>query len=218
MTESAPGRAPDRAARRAGGEPGRARRADLGFQQLSELIGEPGIEILGPLPPEIQALTIFSAGAVQRVSSSARLHAPSSPIWLPLKPATQNDAMAWSRHDCVARQKSKGGRKRKGDLSHERQARRARRDRPRWRRTRMSRIASAQGFSAVLSEEFSISDLRSRRLGRSTALDAASGHLAQRDRAWSLGRRCKNRWGPSPTFSAREFISFSASSGVWSSL
>jgi molybdate transport system substrate-binding protein len=36
--------------------------ADLGFQQLSELIGQPGIEILGPLPPEIQALTIFSAG------------------------------------------------------------------------------------------------------------------------------------------------------------
>jgi molybdate transport system substrate-binding protein len=36
--------------------------ADLGFQQLSELIGQPGIEILGPLPPEIQAVTIFSAG------------------------------------------------------------------------------------------------------------------------------------------------------------
>ena len=25
--------------------------ADLGFQQLSELIGQPGIEIAGPLPP-----------------------------------------------------------------------------------------------------------------------------------------------------------------------
>ena len=42
--------------------------ADLGFQQLSELIGQPGIEVLGPLPPEIQAVTIFSAGLVQRVS------------------------------------------------------------------------------------------------------------------------------------------------------
>jgi molybdate transport system substrate-binding protein len=36
--------------------------ADLGFQQLSELIDEPGIEVLGPLPPQIQAVTIFSAG------------------------------------------------------------------------------------------------------------------------------------------------------------
>ena len=36
--------------------------ADLGFQQLSELIDQPAIEIAGPLPPEIQAVTVFSAG------------------------------------------------------------------------------------------------------------------------------------------------------------
>ena len=36
--------------------------ADLGFQQLSELIGQPGIEVVGALPPEIQAITVFSAG------------------------------------------------------------------------------------------------------------------------------------------------------------
>jgi molybdate transport system substrate-binding protein len=36
--------------------------ADLGFQQLSELLHVPGIEIVGPLPPGIQAVTVFSAG------------------------------------------------------------------------------------------------------------------------------------------------------------
>lgn len=36
--------------------------ADLGFQQLSELVGQPGIEVIGSLPPEIQAVTLFSAG------------------------------------------------------------------------------------------------------------------------------------------------------------
>jgi molybdate transport system substrate-binding protein len=48
--------------------------ADLGFQQLSELIGEPGIAIVGPLPPEIQALTVFSAGvsATSREPEAAR--------------------------------------------------------------------------------------------------------------------------------------------------
>ena len=48
--------------------------ADLGFQQLSELIGQPGIEIVGPLPPEIQALTVFSAGvsATSREPEAAR--------------------------------------------------------------------------------------------------------------------------------------------------
>ena len=40
----------------AGGE------ADFGFQQLSELLGQPGIEIAGSLPPAIQAVTVFSAG------------------------------------------------------------------------------------------------------------------------------------------------------------
>jgi len=36
--------------------------ADLGFQQMSELLHVPGIEILGSLPPEIQSVTIFTGG------------------------------------------------------------------------------------------------------------------------------------------------------------
>jgi molybdate transport system substrate-binding protein len=35
--------------------------AELGFQQLSELMHLPGIDLLGPLPPEIQLMTTFSA-------------------------------------------------------------------------------------------------------------------------------------------------------------
>lgn len=40
----------------------------LGFQQLSELMNLPGIDVLGTLPPEIQIITTFSAG----VSATSR--------------------------------------------------------------------------------------------------------------------------------------------------
>lgn len=38
--------------------------AEIGFQQLSELIPEPGIQIVGLLPEEAQKVTLFSAGVV----------------------------------------------------------------------------------------------------------------------------------------------------------
>lgn len=35
---------------------------EIGFQQISELIHENGIDYLGPLPSEVQKITVFSAG------------------------------------------------------------------------------------------------------------------------------------------------------------
>ena len=36
--------------------------AEIGFQQISELLPVPGITFVGPLPPGAQQVTIFSAG------------------------------------------------------------------------------------------------------------------------------------------------------------
>ena len=36
--------------------------AEIGFQQISELIHAPGVDYLGPLPPDVQKITVYSAG------------------------------------------------------------------------------------------------------------------------------------------------------------
>jgi molybdate transport system substrate-binding protein len=57
--------------------------AELGFQQLSELIHLQGIDVVGALPPEIQLVTTFSAGvsvtSTQGEASRAALTYMASP-------------------------------------------------------------------------------------------------------------------------------------------
>ena len=43
--------------------------AEIGFQQVSELLPVKGIDYLGPLPPEIQAITTFSAGVHKQAAA-----------------------------------------------------------------------------------------------------------------------------------------------------
>ena len=48
--------------------------AEIGFQQISELLPIPGIDYVGPLPPEVQRTSVFSAGvaAGSRNANAAR--------------------------------------------------------------------------------------------------------------------------------------------------
>jgi molybdate transport system substrate-binding protein len=36
--------------------------AEIGFQQISELLPVRGIKVVGPIPAEVQQITVFSAG------------------------------------------------------------------------------------------------------------------------------------------------------------
>jgi len=49
--------------------------AEIGFQQISELLPVPGIEHVTPLPPEVQRVSVFSAGVAVGSSDSDTAHA-----------------------------------------------------------------------------------------------------------------------------------------------
>lgn len=45
--------------------------AEIGLQQVSELLPVPGIDFVGPLPPEIQKVTLYSAGVATNAAEPA---------------------------------------------------------------------------------------------------------------------------------------------------
>ena len=61
--------------------------AEIGFQQISELLPIPGIDFVGPLPPEVQKISVFSAGiaagAKDPAAARALIQFLSSPAAIP---------------------------------------------------------------------------------------------------------------------------------------
>jgi molybdate transport system substrate-binding protein len=49
--------------------------AELGFQQMSELLPVAGIDVIGPLPADVQQITVFSAGLHARATERAAARA-----------------------------------------------------------------------------------------------------------------------------------------------
>ena len=48
--------------------------AEIGFQQISELLPVPGIDHVTPLPPEVQKISVFSAGVALSARDSEAAH------------------------------------------------------------------------------------------------------------------------------------------------
>jgi molybdate transport system substrate-binding protein len=49
--------------------------AEIGFQQMSELLPVPGIDHVTPLPPEVQKVSVFSTGVASSTTDSDAAHA-----------------------------------------------------------------------------------------------------------------------------------------------
>ena len=48
--------------------------AEIGFQQMSELLPVPGIDHVTPLPPEVQKVSVFSAGVAESTGDAKAAH------------------------------------------------------------------------------------------------------------------------------------------------
>ena len=69
--------------------------AEIGFQQVSELIHEAGIDFLGPIPADVQNITVFSSGV--HSGAKAQVDARALQKFLTAPAATQSSrSMAWS--------------------------------------------------------------------------------------------------------------------------
>ena len=64
--------------------------AEIGFQQVSELSHFPGVDFVGPLPADMQEITVFSSGiGREKESDAAKAWSSSSPRRRPRGPTSQ---------------------------------------------------------------------------------------------------------------------------------
>ena len=75
--------------------------AEIGFQQISELLPVPGIDLVGPIPAELQKITLYSAGvasaAKEPAAAAALIKFLASPEAQPVIAKTGLDPMAAAR-------------------------------------------------------------------------------------------------------------------------
>ena len=71
--------------------------AEIGFQQISELKPIAGIDLVGPLPPEVQQYTVFSAGIIAGAKEPKAADEASSDFSPRRPPRPPSPKAAWSR-------------------------------------------------------------------------------------------------------------------------
>ena len=55
--------------------------AEIGFQQISEMLPVPGVDIVGPLPADLQKITVFSAGIASGLERARGRQGTESNFW-----------------------------------------------------------------------------------------------------------------------------------------